>query len=404
MSTGPMTRPRVLFLTHEATHTGAPIILHRFIAWLREQDRYDIEIVSLRRGGLAENFAKLAPTTLLETVVGSGMRQLQELLEALHAGRQVRWAQPAARIVGYGRSRHIRHRFPDLRDIDVIYANSVASAAMYEFFPRDRPPIVTHVHELGFSLDNLLPARAWTNAHADTAHFIACSHAVTNELERRGISRSAITHCPEPIVAHDCLTGFDRDAFRLGLGIPPGAFLVGGSGTRDWRKGVDLFVQLAARFRKRSPEVDARFIWIGGSGAPGVTAQLQYDAAGLDVDDIVTFVPHIAEPQGHFAALDVLAMTSREDPYPLVCVESALAGIPLVTFESGGAAELARSGAGEVVGYADIDAMADRIAALAHDEIRRAKLGATARERGLDHDIELLAPRLVDVIDRVIGR
>ena len=36
------------------------------------------------------------------------------------------------------------------------------------------------------------------------------------------------------------------DKVREGLAIPPEAFVIGACGTTDWRKGPDLFIQLAA--------------------------------------------------------------------------------------------------------------------------------------------------------------
>jgi glycosyltransferase involved in cell wall biosynthesis len=106
------------------------------------------------------------------------------------------------------------------------------------------------------------------------------------------------------------------------------------------------------------------------------------------------------------AAADVFALTSREDPYPLVCLEAAALGKPIVCFAgAGGAPEFVEQDCGFVVPYFDVTAMAGRIASLLESADCRIKMGAAARRKVAErHDISVAAPRILEIIERTIAR
>lgn len=362
-----------------------------------------MRLLVVRPGDLLTEFRAVIPTTVIDTLPGVALRQgvkLGSLLEERHT----RGADKVRILFQRANSTRVRRRLPSLRAVDLIYANTAESATVFNFLPDPHPPIITHVHELGFSMDHLLPQDACRNMFQKSNHFVACAEAVRSELIRRGADPNAVTLCPEFIDVNSTASVDDRGEVRVELGIPSNAVVVGGSGSRDWRKGVDLFVRLAWEARRRRPDVLFHFVWVGGSPPPWVNAQLEYDAEQLGVGHVVHFVRPTAWPDRYYAALDMLAMTSREDPYPLVCLEAGLQGVPFVTFESGGAADFARSGPGIVVPYGDIPAMADALASLAVDVDRRQAMGRVAQKRAREHDVALLGPRLVEVIEKTRRR
>lgn len=397
-------RPRLVFISHEATRTGAPMVLLRLVRWLQTTDAYDIKLIVIRPGDLLSEFQDAAPTHLLETFPGTVLRLTQNVCRGIEARGEIRGATRLRQLADKLRASHMRYRVPSMAHVSLLYANSAESASIFGLLPRQRPPIVSHIHELGFSLDNLLPMGARDHMLRDSAHFVVCAGAVQEELSRRGVAAADMTRCPELIEADRVPAPETVLAARRDLGIPADAFVVGGSGTRDWRKGVDLFVQLAANLRASVPDIALHLVWVGGSAPDAVNAQLAYDAEQLGVDDIVHFVPPTKTPEAYYAGLDVLALTSREDPYPLVCIEAGLHRVPVVTFESGGAAEYAAAGAGEVVPYADVAAMAHMIVQLVKDRPRLETMGVRAREVALTHDVTQLGPQLVGVIEAIRRR
>src|SRR5207302_921901 len=112
----------------------------------------------------------------------------------------------------------------------------------------------------------------------------------------------------------------DRRRWRAALGLPPDHVVVGGAGTLDWRKGPEIFVQLAATVHKLAPDLPISFCWVG-NGSRRVVQRLRHDARHSGCDGSVVFTGERTDTPACFAAFDVLALTSREDPFPLVVLE-----------------------------------------------------------------------------------
>jgi glycosyltransferase involved in cell wall biosynthesis len=99
-----------------------------------------------------------------------------------------------------------------------------------------------------------------------------------------------------------------------------------------------------------------------------------------------------------FREFDILLLPSREDPFPLVCLEAGLLGKPVICFEkAGGIPELLEDGGGRVVPYLDIDAMAEAVKFYHdHPEIRQAD-GNRLKEKAAQYDTRVLAPQIVSL-------
>ena len=50
-------RPRVQFVTYEASRTGSPLLLLRFLRWLHDEGSLELDVVCWRGGPLVEDFA-----------------------------------------------------------------------------------------------------------------------------------------------------------------------------------------------------------------------------------------------------------------------------------------------------------------------------------------------------------
>ena len=174
---------------------------------------------------------------------------------------------------------------------------------------------------------------------------------------------------------------------------------IGAAGTLEWRKGIDLFLRLAHRLRDRPRTGPVTFVWIGGRSDE--VERYRRVAADLGVDDVVRFVGTQPDPLDWFRLLDVFVLPSREDPFPLVCLEAAAVEVPVVAFDTGGIQELLVQGCGLVSAYPDLDDLAVKVLELLDDQARRTTLGTRGRElMCADHDVTILAPRLWADIER----
>jgi O-antigen biosynthesis protein len=98
----------------------------------------------------------------------------------------------------------------------------------------------------------------------------------------------------------------------------------------DRRKGPDLFVEVAARAIAISPL--AVFLWVGHAD-PELLAEVSARVESLGLSDRVKFLGFDADPLVYYAAASAYALTSREDPFPNVVLESAEVDVPVVAFD-----------------------------------------------------------------------
>lgn len=389
---------RMLAVTHEASLTGAPMNLLHLLHWIRQETPVEVHTLILQDGPLSARFAEVGPVTVLDHT------PLQQLLATahhglLHLGSRRAWRPFAAA--------HLTPQLRHLRDFDLVYLNSIASVPVAPYVP-DRPITVSHVHELQVALR--------TRGAADLEQLCNLPDAwIAASSEVRDMLVTDLDLPSERVLLHHEFIEAERDAERVTtqreierrrreLGLPADAAIVMGAGTLDWRKGPDLFVQLANEVRRRTSE-PVSFVWVGGERSGTDWEHLRSDIERSGADH-VHFIGVQQDPWPWFAIADVFALTSREDPYPLVCLEHAALGHPIVTYRNGGITELldeagAEASAG-VVDHLDVAMLAERVMALLRSDSLAQIVGAQLREHVLaHHDVSVAAPRLFADLQRL---
>jgi glycosyltransferase involved in cell wall biosynthesis len=194
------------------------------------------------------------------------------------------------------------------------------------------------------------------------------------------------------------------ERMRRELDIPSEAAVVMGAGTVEWRKGPDLFVQVAAEVRRRTRD-PVSFVWVGGhlEGSDWERIRSDIERAGADHVRFLGFKP---DPHRWFRLADVFALTSHEDPFPLVCLEHALLRHPVVTYRNGGMVELLEAAGPEaatgVVDHLDVGAFADRVIAFLESDRLRIAAGEQLERRVREHHTtETSVPQLLEDLERV---
>jgi glycosyltransferase involved in cell wall biosynthesis len=176
---------------------------------------------------------------------------------------------------------------------------------------------------------------------------------------------------------------------RQALGVADDEPLVGIVCRLDMWKGVDVFLDAAARVAAVRPRV--QFVVVGGAiiGQEAYARSLEMRAETLGLSGRVRFTGWTygpaAMPEVH-RALDVLVLASSEpEPFGLVVVEAMATGVPVVATAHGGPADIVVDGVtGTLVPPRDPAAMAAAICALVDDPAAAARMGAAGRVRACE--------------------
>jgi glycosyltransferase involved in cell wall biosynthesis len=130
---------------------------------------------------------------------------------------------------------------------------------------------------------------------------------------------------------------------------------------------------------------------IAGAGDAEYTEQLRIKSKDLAVD----FAGFVSLPE-FFASVDVLVVPSWEEPFGIVVLEAMAAGIPVVSTDRGGPADIITSGRnGVLVPPQDPSALAAGIFSIASDESLRSTIIREARLRvEQDYEMSKVIPRV----------
>ncbi|MEI7675363.1 MAG: glycosyltransferase family 4 protein [Bacteroidales bacterium] len=364
---------KILFISHDAYRAGAQLLLLHFLQWLRN-NRSDIDFdVLLGNGGeLESEFASVANVYVYSRL------------------------NHKFNIVSKYRIKSLTQTFQK-NNYDIIYCNSIVNGAILNDLSALSIPIITHVHELDYWInkagtDNLQHIKRFTT------QFIVASNAVSSCLvDRFDILNEQITTIYE-FTQIDKLEAL-KASIMAKLKLPKNSIIVGASGAENWRKGKDWFIPLAIDVLSRGIEKNIHFVWIGGD----LNYELKNDLEKSGISDKIHFISHLPNANQYFHEFAVFAMLSREDPFPVVNLEAAGLGVPIVCFEkAGGTPELVGEGCGFAVPYANINAFADKICLLIENKSLRDEISVKSIENiKQNYDIDIIARKLVDVIFEV---
>lgn len=369
-------QPRVLFVGHDASRTGAPAVGLAFLRWLVEGGRAKVSIRLLNGGPRVDDHRALAPTVLAHHHLATGADAVEAALGG--AGLPGGWmAAAVARRVRSPRSG------AGGTSPSIVVANTLASLAPAVHLAR-HAPLVCWVHELDGVADRVIPVEQRRELIDQVDHFVAAGRRVEAMLVVRwGIATERIT----------CVDDFIDDVPVCAPNAVDPPVHVLGAGSPVPRKGVDSFLAVVAILVRG--RADLRAAWVGGRQEnTSYRAEIARDLLTPELAGHVALVPETAELESWWPADGVLLHTAREDPSPLVAVEAGVRTIPVVTWDTGGAADLlVRSGLANLVAPpGDLLGMARRVEALLADPCERHRAGAALQAEAITRTARHQAP------------
>ena len=304
---------RWLVLAHEATNSGAPRMLLEVLRGVRATRGPDwrCEILLDHGGPLAEELATLGPVQRLTPHWAEGMDPLARSLRFL-VDRP--WLKP----------RRLRRavRNWEAQGGGVIYSNTATNGRLLAELPASAGPVITHVHELEYSLQRFNRPQDLAATLARTNLFLAVSTAVAADLRARGVPAKRVlvvpNFLPELPALPDVVAAHAEVCRRLQFA--PETRLITGCGHIDPLKGTDLFVDAVKQVAASTNEPVAG-VWLGGD-IDRYFAQRVRSAAG----GCMHFIGEVPDAALYFAASEVVAVTSRVESFSRVAWDGGARG------------------------------------------------------------------------------
>lgn len=368
---------RILFISHNASRTGAPIVLMHHLAALKRLYPDIVFDILLKDGGdLVNKFMALAPTSVLPKLT---------VIDRL-AKRIFKQSDPALQTV---------RRIIGNAKYKVIYGNTVLTADLLAIAKQNNPNATTicHVHELEFAIKQIFGEKHFADAIPFIDHFVATSNAVKDMLitvykipENRIYVYHGHIPMPDNIntpvkINNDLIDSLKKSNLNIC-----------GSGAIGWTKGIDLFIQAAHALHQSNPNDNFHFYWIGGSKSDIEYEKAIYDIRKAGIAHRVTMVENNPDPQYYMQLCDIFFLSSREDSFPLVCLEAAALGKPIICFAgSGGMVEFVDDDSGWLINYFDFIKLNNVLKNLLEDSNRQEvilKKGLVAKSKVAPYDIE----------------
>jgi len=323
----------ILFISHDASLTGAPILLLNLINIFNKEKEYNINIlIKNGEGPLLEKFKNSGNCIILKRDSKSNFYKILKKLIKIYFFKNLTEVKVQKLI----------------NETDIIFSNTITNGDFFKKFNfDDRSKIITYVHELELATRFYTTSTNLKFVLDMTTHFLVPSRAVAYHLNK---------NLKIDIKKIDYLNYFIPEIpLAPNHKEPNSHFIVGLAGTLDWRKGADILCIVVLNFFKKYPNLNVKFVWKGVNESMVEFDRITIELEKAGVAQKVLLESATQNMEDFYQNIDVFLLLSKEDPFPLVVLEAASASKPCICFsEAGGASEFVQNDAGDVVPYLDI--------------------------------------------------
>lgn len=323
---------KILFISHDASLSGAPLVLLEILQILKKTEKYYIKVLFLEGGDMHKDFEFVCDVVIVEKKENTFLKKIRRKI--------------------FNKNEIIRKL--NNEKFDLLYLNSIASFA---FFPELESlkvsKTILHMHESGnfpfYSykiLEKILEK---------VDKVICVSNLVKNYL--LSIIQVDID---KVIVIYPCYFNHYNflDIDSKTNQVSKDEFVIGGCGNLSLTKGFDLFISVASNFYKKyGKSIAVGFVWLGDNGNKEAKYLFNRDIEKLGLEEKIKIIPKNQKPFNIFKKFDVFLLSSREEAFGLAAFENGLLGNPVLCFEkSSGISELMMS-QNTILPYIDIDSV-----------------------------------------------
>lgn len=390
-----MKKKKILFISHDASLAGAPILVLNLLKRLQlEKKDYIIDVLLIRNGELYEDFAKVSNNIFVvndhsqfPSFINRNLKRLQSILF------QKKKEEKFDKI--------IQNLLQNMYDL--VYGNTIDSLIWTLPFYKKNIPTILAVHELTFGIESIHPKEFILENLPNVTQIIAGSKAVAeNLIDRYSIDKKKIKII-HSFVDNNLTLEKDKESIKKELGISNDNLIIGIASAQELRKGTDLVPLLVKKIEEKT-KLNFKFINLGGNSTAAAVRCSKLDAEKLEVENKIIYVDHNRFPSDYINAFDIFLLLSREDPFPLVMLTAAKLKKPIIAFEkSGGAVEFLEDNHGILIPFLDLDIMTSEIVRLFNDKELRNEYGNKIYHKlEKDYSDKKLTKEIFDTIENLL--
>lgn len=362
---------RLIVVSHDASLTGAPLLLLNLLKLLKEKWDGELLLVLDRGGELRHEFEKISRVHILKGEF-YGRRKVKAL--SIFDFLLYRWKTLLLYI--------------KIKSSDIIFSNTIANGRLLQILKKRDVPVITYVHEMESVIQYYRLHNDSQLSIKNSDLVLYPSEAVKKVLVKEfEIEDEKIEQFRYYFPKADCIENNGRNSIRKKwakqYNVSEDDFWIVGMGTATKRKGFDYFVDIAIQVVRSGSNVV--FFWIGALIDKDLESAMKEKLKAEGVDKKCILVGSIKWDLCNLQPFDLFILTSREDPYPLVVIEAAYNYLPSVIFsENGGIGEFVKEDAGWQIKNNSIDLMGQKIIELSQNKAEVLKIGDTAYKRALN--------------------
>ncbi|SCX77176.1 glycosyltransferase family 4 protein [Alkaliphilus peptidifermentans] len=338
---------KIILISHESSDSGAVILLLEIIKELYMK-KYNVKVLSRDYGPFIEKASEFAFVEVF-----ANKRRFEKIIKKAYKC--------------------------NYRN---VLCNTTVNGDLTPILKKNSFNIVSLVHELPATIKKLgLEKNASLLAeHSDFVIFPS-KYVMNNFLSICSIKSKCLIK-PQGVNLTDKFT-INRNEAKEKIyqfySIPKSSKIVLGVGVGDKRKGYDLFLDIVGNCTNEK----VKFVWVGNYRKEIYEKKLRdYCVSKFDNLHQVGFISDVELLSIIYAAADVFALTSREDPFPSVVLQAFNAKTPVVGFKDAGGFEdiVKDEHTGFLVDYESSDEMLRAITLLVNEKSKREEMGNKAKE------------------------
>ncbi|SMC40769.1 glycosyltransferase family 4 protein [Moheibacter sediminis] len=392
-----MEKKKILFISHEASLSGAPILLLSILKKFKSSAFFDFDILVLKNGPLYKDFSVLTENIYLENNKNVHENFIKRNLNRIET-----------KI--YGKKYTLNQRQDLVKKIsanhyDLVYGNTIASLEILTEFKKYNIPTAITIHELSFSLESIMPKELIVQKIKQINYIVCGSKAVGDNLvENYEVPENKISII-HAFVQEQITINQEKFYLKQKHEINESEFVIGIASAQELRKGTDLVPALVKKILQKEPLLKFKFVNLGGSENNQMVRCSKLDAKKLGVEDYIIYIEQNQYPNDYINLFDIFLLLSREDPFPLVMLSAAKLCKPIIAFEkSGGAEEFLDDQSGILVPYLDLDILAEKIISLLQYPEQMKQLGDKIKSKLTEmYSEEILIHKNIAFLQKILS-